>query len=84
MKTPYIGYGNDTLQRQPRVKAGDKIQCEHCDQQHVLEDSDTPSILLFYKCGSKSYLAAINGQSIIGTKPDCSGVLETDPAKEPS
>lgn len=79
MSTPYIGFGNDTLAKQPKVAAGDSIICPTCGQPHQLRPSDPP-MLLFYECSGKPYLAAINGRSIIGVKSDVSGEIPENAA----
>ncbi len=76
MPTPYIGFGNDTLARLPRVKAGDSIACPNCGARHVLEAADDGSeLMLFYRCGTSSYLGAVQGRLVIGVRPDVSGRL---------
>ena len=59
LMTPYIRFGNDTLAKLPKVKAGDYVLCK-CGHVHLLQDSKPP-MLLFYRCGDKDFLAAING-----------------------
>ncbi len=81
MKTPYIGFGNDTLARSPNAEVGDKITCPQCGMKHKLDgctDMTTgkkSSLLLFYKCGSQSYVAAVAGKLIINKKSDLSGAI---------
>ena len=71
--TPYIGFGNDTLAKLPKVKAGDSIRCK-CGHVHTLEDSKPP-MLLFYQCDGKTFLAGINGRLTDGVKADVSGEI---------
>jgi hypothetical protein len=84
VNNPYIGFSNETLREQPRVKKGDVIVCPHCSEKHVLKcgqkvmddgskvDSD---LLLYYNCGDKVYLAAIANQLIIPAKADVTGEI---------
>ena len=72
--TPYIGFGNGTLAKQRRVKAGVSILAK-CGHWHILEDSDPP-LLLFYQCEGKSYLAGIGGRLIDDIPADVSGEVE--------
>jgi hypothetical protein len=84
MSTPYIGFSDETLKNQPNVYKGDIIICPNCGGKHILEcgqkkqddgsmqDSD---ILLFYRCGDSTYLAAVANCLVIGVKADLSGEL---------
>ncbi len=78
---PYIGFGNETLNKLPTVLAGDKIECVKCGGEHELlppdgwKEGDEQPIVLFYKCDDKSYLAAIAGKLIINVRSDVSGSL---------
>ena len=79
MSTPYIGFRNDELARLPAVRVGDRVKCRSCDTSHLLEACDDGStMLMFYKCGGNSYLGAVNGRSVVGTKPSMSGTLGDD------
>ena len=74
--TPFIGFSNATLDRQPKVQKGDIVECPHCGGEHPLYACDDGNeILLFYDCGDNSYLGAIDGRSVIGTPADMSGRL---------
>ena len=87
MKTPYIGFSNESLRSLPRLNAGDVIDCPKCKGRHIVEDS-TPSRrtnptqprqlghLQFYRCGEEIFLAAIDGRNIMGQKADVSGNME--------
>lgn len=83
--TPFVGFTNDTLSRQPRLAEGDEITCPHCRATHVVEagkavpadpplatGSEAPPLILFYSCGGKPYLAAVAGRSVISIRPDAS------------
>lgn len=73
-KIPFVGYGNDSLEKLPPAKAGNKILCPKCKQEHVLEAADDGSeLLLFYKCKGKVYLGAVGGRCVVLAKPDASG-----------
>lgn len=76
-KTPYIGFGLDTLEKRPEMKIGDVITCPYCKKRHRIkgaksESGEMDNILLFFKCRGKIYLAGVAGKSVIGLKPDCS------------
>ena len=85
MSIPYVGFGNDQLNGEPKCKEGDMVECPHCNQQHPVEfatncDTGQPSSLLaFYDCGDKSYLAAVAGRFVTGLKAACSGSIECPP-----
>ena len=74
MSTPYIGFSNDTLAQGEILEAGDFVTCPTCGKEHVLTDSKPP-MLLTYRCEEKSYLAAIEGKSVMGRKADVSGTI---------
>ena len=81
MTIPYIGFGNEQLEKQPIIRDGDGIICPHCgDVHHVQAGTDmktgekTDSILS-YTCGAKTYLAGVSGKLVIGAKADCSGKI---------
>lgn len=75
-KTTYIGFGNDTLQKLPKVEVGHVIKCEWCGEEHALCGDDSGlSKLMFYRCGERSYLGAVDGRLVIGQKPDVVGEL---------
>lgn len=76
MNTPYVGFSNDTLDKCEPIKAGDVIACD-CGEQHELKDSDPP-MLLFYKCGDKTFLAGVQGKNVMRRKADVSGELGPD------
>lgn len=73
---PYIGFGNDTLRKQPRVNKGDVITCPHCKGTHPLEPDDNGgTLLMFYRCGTDSFLGAVDGRLTVGVKADVSGEI---------
>jgi hypothetical protein len=59
-----IKFSNSELKALPESKDGDEIECPHCGSKHTLKDSNPP-MLLFYNCGSKTYLAAVGGRNIM-------------------
>lgn len=78
MTTPYIGFGNDTLNKMPKVADGDPIICMQCQCVHKLESANDEKgnktdLLMFYTCGEKQYLGAVSGRLVAGLKPDVSG-----------
>lgn len=66
-----IAFGKDELVGKPLVHAGDKIKCPRCGKRHKLEagintKTGKPSeLLLFYRCGKSSYLAAVDNARIV-------------------
>lgn len=70
MTTTTIGFSNETLERLPRVRAGDTLDCLLCGQQHVLEAirDEQGQEMLFYLCGDKPYLAALRGHLVVGVE----------------
>jgi hypothetical protein len=79
MKTPYVGFSNDTLDQQPILRDGNQIKCPHCNNHHEVEcgtvDGKKSDLLMFFKCGDLVYLAGVDGRSVLGQKSDCSGTL---------
>lgn len=73
MKTPYIGFNNESLSLMPEVKAGDLIDCDKCGQQHPLLDGTPKGVILFYNCCGETYIGGINGRCIVGYKADVKG-----------
>lgn len=74
-EVPYIGFGNDTLARQPDLKAGDLVDCPICKGKHEVFDSKPP-MMLFFRCGDTSYLAGMKGKSTMHVPSDCSGKVD--------
>lgn len=74
---PYVGFGNDTLDKRLPLERDDLIDCPICKGVHPVKngtvDGKESHLLLFYKCGEKIYLAGIAGKSVIGIKADVSG-----------
>lgn len=66
----FLAVGNEELEGQPEIKKGDMFDCPHCPDKHVLECGTDPkngkesTMLLFYRCGDKTYLAGLNGKLI--------------------
>ena len=80
MSTPYVGFGNDSLDKQPKLSIGDKIICPRCKLIHQVKGArdshgDETDLLLLYDCGGASYLAGVGGRSVVGVPSDCSGAL---------
>lgn len=77
MGTPYIGFSNETLAKQPALKTGDTVTCPRCGSAHVVAGSDGSKLppLLFYACEGKQYLAGVNGRSVMGVPSDVSGTV---------
>ena len=77
MATPFIGFGNDTLAKMPKVADGDPIICPRCQGVHKLQCGTSEGVksdlLMFYDCDGKGYLGAVDGRLIAGVKPDVSG-----------
>jgi len=76
MSDPYIGFGNDTLDKCAPAKAGDLVDCPTCGGKHELVDS-SPPMLLFYKCGEKIFMGGLNGRLTMGVPADVKGSLES-------
>jgi len=79
-RTPYIGFGNDTLDKCPVLAIGQNIICPHCEERHRVyggkdEDGKEQDTLMFYKCGEHIYICGVHGRSVLGVKPDASGKL---------
>lgn len=80
MSVPYVGFGNETLARQPTAEVGQVVDCPRCGGEHALTGSTT---LMFIKCGAASYLAGVSGRLVLGLKSDVAGTvdLESTPAQ---
>lgn len=84
MAIPYIGFANNELEKQPRIRIGDGIICPHCEEVHYVhgginvETKEETDSLLFYRCKKtgKSHLAGISGKLIVGLKTFCSGEIK--------
>ena len=75
-ETPYIGFGNDTLNQQPKVNVGDLIICPNCEEEHPLEPPDSGGdTIYFYRCKDKVFLGAVKGRATVNLKPDVSGSI---------
>ena len=83
MGTPYIGFSNDTLDKQPEANRGDELLCWKCGERHHLEvgtdeNGESNNMLLFFRCQEKIYLGAVGGKWVVNVKPDVSGKLEIE------
>lgn len=80
MNIPYIGFGNDTLEKLPKCKEGDIVFCSNCGGEHPLECGTSKGkksdLIMFYKCGENLFLGAIAGRCIILKKADVSGQIK--------
>jgi len=69
MTIPFVVFGNEELEGKPRIRAGDKITCPSCKEQHVVKagkDTKTgKAVLHFYSCGEKTYLAGVGGRRVV-------------------
>ena len=74
-RTPFVGFGNDTLAACPTIAAGDVVECDRCGGTHSLAAS-SPPLLLTVRCGEVSLLVGIKGKDIRGRKADVSGKVE--------
>lgn len=79
-KTPFIGFGNETLATLPPAREGQLVKCAVCGKEHALEcgkddKGNKSDLLLFYKCGKTAYLGSVGGKLIVGTKSDVSGKI---------
>ena len=75
MTIPYIGFGNETLDKCSEIARGDQIECPHCGELHTITGEES-NMMLFYKCGEKLYLAGIAGKLTAFKKADVSGEVE--------
>jgi hypothetical protein len=80
MNVPFFETNNDSLERQPIVKEGDTVTCP-CGHDHILrgctnEDGTHNSELLFYECGTRTYVAAIRNRSIMYMKTIVEGTID--------
>ena len=63
---------NDELEKAPNI--GETIICKKCNKEHKIEYGEeilpdglkvSSKVLAFYRCGDNTYLAGVNGKSII-------------------
>lgn len=74
---PKVGYcfdnmfsiSNEELQNLPSVIEGQKIKCHICGKRHKLSSSKNQdgsnASIMYFTCGSKKYLASVDGKLII-------------------
>lgn len=65
---PFVAFGNEELKDVLHV--GDWVECPHCDDRHRViggkrEDGTETDVILAYKCGGKTWVAGVNGKSIM-------------------
>jgi hypothetical protein len=71
---PFIGFSGERLAKLPDVKIGDSVECLECGQEHILEEGPAGNPwVLFYRCGDKTKMGAINNKLIVGVKPSLEG-----------
>lgn len=70
-------YSAATLNRLPRLRAGERIQCPECGSEHEAKAAGVTfgprgegEPVLVYKCGGERWLAGIGGRNVVGTPPD--------------
>jgi len=77
MTAPYIGFGNDKLEKLSDAKKGMLIECLKCGGEHSLEcgksDGKEDDTIMFYECNGHIYLGAVAGKLVANVKPCCSG-----------
>ncbi len=66
---PFVAYGNNELENNPSAAKGDLIVCPGCKGNHEIsygkdENGIESDLIMFYKCGKKSFLAGVNGNLI--------------------
>ena len=69
--TNFVAFGNEELDKAPRIEDGTEILCPLCLGTHKIEfthSEDSAFTLGTYRCGDKIYLAAVNGKLILGLK----------------
>lgn len=67
---PIVALSHDELQQAPCLEVGDRIACPWCGASHPLQpsigtDGQPCGELLFYQCGPRFYLAAVDGHSLM-------------------
>jgi hypothetical protein len=68
MNTPFISFSNETLNEQSFVNKG-RVITAPCGHDHTLIPCDNgDESLLFYECGDKVFLAAVNHRLITWAK----------------
>jgi len=70
-KKNWCAFGNDELAKMPPLKKGDTVTCRRCGKRHrvyggKLADGTESNILMFVRCGRKSYLAGVSGKRVYG------------------
>jgi hypothetical protein len=70
MKIPFVAFGNEELERSPRISSGDFIKCPKCRKMHMVRGGKDAhgkedDVLLAYVCGGNSYLAGVKGRNVM-------------------
>ena len=70
----FYSLSNDRLNKLPKVEEGTLIECTRCGKDHPLECATTNNkktkFLMFYECGEKCYLGAIDNKLVVNVKSD--------------
>jgi len=66
--TPFVAFSNRELAGNPELRPGDTIECPSCGGRHLVGGGST---LLTYSCGGGSFVAAIDGKSLVGLPVEC-------------
>jgi hypothetical protein len=65
---PVMAIDGKTLYDRPLVEPGQFVSCSLCNENHILEQSKDkdgmPGNLLYFKCGEKTFIAAVDGRFI--------------------
>lgn len=83
-EAPYIGFGNDQLEKCPEIKTGETDTCPKCGQTCEIYDMKSPNPkamrLQAITCpgGCGSFLVGIGNKDIRGIKSACSGKINLE------
>jgi len=67
---PFVAFGNEELEKGPKIKKGDAVVCSLCKKRHFVKqgkNSETgkeSDLLQFYKCGMTYYLVGVDGRRV--------------------
>jgi hypothetical protein len=72
VKTPWIGFSNETLKDLENIKEGDKVPCPICGELVLVENIDPGNLQFIEHCLS-SWLVGVDGKYVGNEPADCSG-----------
>ena len=68
-KIPFVAFGNAELDASPKLKLKKVVMCA-CGHRHRIHGGlnsfgQESNLLMFYRCGKKSFLAGVSGKNVM-------------------